>query len=105
VQLALTDAEGTHAVSAARDGWTIAPAYLPGAALQHGYRMEGMPTVAGARWLADNQLELVLHFVESAFRDTFTFTVADGTLTMDRRVNINSDARAWPTLTATRAPA
>ncbi len=105
VRLSLTDGEGTHTVSGARGGWKIAPSYLPGAALHHGYRMEGMPTVAGARWLADNQLELVLHFVESAFRDTFTFTVIDGALTMDRAVNINSGARAWPTLTATRAPA
>jgi CubicO group peptidase (beta-lactamase class C family) len=103
VRLSLTDGEGTHRVSAARGGWMTAPSYLPGAALHHGYRMDDMPTVTGARWLADNRLELVLHFLEAAFRDTFTFTVEGSTLTMDRAVNINSSARAWPTLTATRA--
>jgi CubicO group peptidase (beta-lactamase class C family) len=103
VRFAITDQEGEHAVIAGRDGWKIAPSYLPGAALHHGYRMEGMPTVAGARWLAADRLELVLHFVESAFRDTFIFTVADGRLTMARSVNINSGPRAWPLVTATRA--
>jgi CubicO group peptidase (beta-lactamase class C family) len=103
IRLALTDGEGTHRVAAARDGWTIAPAYLPGAALHHGYRMEGMPTVAGARWIAEDRLEIVLHFVESAFRDTFTFTLVDGALQMERTVNINSGARAWPVVTARRA--
>lgn len=103
LNFSLTDAEGTHRLSAGLDSWTFAPVYLPGAALHHGYRMENTPTVAGARWLAADRLELVLHFVESAFRDTFTFSVADGALTMERTVNINSSARAWPSVTATRA--
>ena len=47
---------------------------------------------------------MVLHFVESAFRDTFTFTLVDGALQMERTVNINSGARAWPVVTARRAP-
>jgi CubicO group peptidase (beta-lactamase class C family) len=103
IRLALTDGEGRHRVAAARDGWAIAPAYLPGAALHHGYRMDGMPTVAGARWIAEDRLEIVLHFVESAFRDTFSFTLVDGALQMERTVNINSGARAWPVVTARRA--
>jgi hypothetical protein len=37
------------------------------------------------------------------FRDTFTFTLDGDRLTMERRVNINSAARAWPMVTATRA--
>ena len=56
------DVSAGHRVSAGRDGWTIAPSSLPGAALHHGYRLRGTPTVAGARWLAANRLELVLHF-------------------------------------------
>jgi hypothetical protein len=103
VLFSISDDEGTHHALAGRDGWVMAPTYLPGAALHHGYRMEDAPTFAGARWLATNQLELVLHFVESVFRDTFTFTLDGDRLTMERRVNINSAARAWPTLTATRA--
>ncbi|HSI16625.1 MAG TPA: serine hydrolase [Sphingomonas sp.] len=103
LRFSITDQEGTHAVVAGRDDWHLAPTYLPGAALHHGYRLEDAPTFAGARWLAADQLELVLHFVESVFRDTFTFTRDGHRLTMERRVNINSAARAWPVVTATRA--
>jgi hypothetical protein len=98
----LSDGEGEHRLVAGRDGWTIAPAYLPGADLHHGYRMEGMPVAAGLRWIDDNRIELVVHFLESAFRDTFVFTVDGDRLVMDRSVNINSGARAWPTMTAVR---
>lgn len=102
VRITLSDGEGEHRLAAGRDGWTIAPAYLPGADLHHGYRMEGMPVAAGLRWLAANRIELVVHFLESAFRDTFVFTVDSDRLTMDRSVNINSAARTWPTMTAVR---
>jgi hypothetical protein len=64
--------------------------------------MDGMPVAAGLRWIADNRIELVVHFLEAAFRDTFVFTVDGHRLTMDRSVNINSGARAWPTMTAVR---
>jgi len=102
IGFAIEDAEGNHRIAAGLDGWSMAPAYLPGADLHHGYRMEGMPTVAGARWIAANRLEIVLHFVEAAFRDTFVITVDGDRLTMERSVNINSAARAWPVITATR---
>lgn len=105
IRFTLIDDEGTHTVAAGRDGWINAPTYLPGASLHHGYRMEDTPTVAGMRWLANHRLEIVLHYTESAFRDTITLTVEGGTLTMDRTVNINSAARAWPTLTAVRKSA
>ena len=101
-RITLSDGEGEHRLVAGRDGWTIAAAYLPGADLHHGYRMEGMPVAAGLRWIADNRIELVVHFLESAFRDTFVFTVDGDRLVMDRSVNINSGARAWPTMTAVR---
>jgi CubicO group peptidase (beta-lactamase class C family) len=101
-QITLSDGEGEHRLIAGRDGWTIAPTYLPGADLHHGYRMDGMPSAAGLRWIADNRIELVVHFLESAFRDTFVFAVDGDRLVMDRSVNINSGARAWPTMTAVR---
>ena len=37
------------------------------------------------------------------YRSQFTFTREGDRLTMERRVNINSAARAWPVVTATRA--
>lgn len=99
----ISDGEGTHHAQAALDGWTTAPTYLPGASLHHGYQLADAPVFAGARWLAADRLELVLHYVEAVFRDTFTFTREGDRLTMERRVNINSGARAWPVVTAWRA--
>jgi CubicO group peptidase (beta-lactamase class C family) len=98
----LSDGEGEHRLTAGRDSWVVAPTYLPGADLHHGYRMDGMPVAAGLRWIAANRIELVVHFLESAFRDTFVFTVDGDRLTMDRSVNINAGARSWPTMTAVR---
>jgi CubicO group peptidase (beta-lactamase class C family) len=103
LRFSISDHGGTHSVVAGRDRWHLAPTYLPGASLHHGYRLEDAPTFAGAHWLAADRLELVLHFVESVFRDTFTFTREGDRLTMARRVNINSAARAWPSVTARRA--
>ena len=100
--LAITDGNGEHSVRARADDWLESRTSLPGASLHHGYAMADTPTVAGFRWLAANQLELVLHFAESAFRDTLTFTFDGDRLTMERSVNINSGDRAWPTLSAVR---
>lgn len=102
LRFSITDHQGTHGVVAGCDGWQLAPGYLPGTSLHHGYPLADAPIFAGARWLAADRLELVLHFVESVFRDTLTFTREGGRLTMARRVNINSGARAWPVVTARR---
>jgi hypothetical protein len=99
----ISDGEGTHHAVAGNDGWNFAPTSLPGASLHHGYRLADAPVFAGARWLAADRLELVLHYVEAVFRDTFTFTRDGDRLTMERQVNINSAARAWPVVTARRA--
>jgi CubicO group peptidase (beta-lactamase class C family) len=98
----ITDADGEHIVIHAFDGWMERRTTLPGADLHHGYAMANAPTAAGARWIAPDRLELVWHFIESAFRDTVTIHFEGDRLTLDRRVNINSSAEAWPTLTATR---
>lgn len=105
LRFTLADDAGSHAIHIARDGWAGTTSDLPGASLHHGYRMHDAPTIAGARWIADDTLEIVLHFVESAFRDTILCRVEDGRLTIGRSVNINSAERAWPRLTAVRQTA
>ncbi|MBC9033753.1 serine hydrolase [Sphingomonas sp. JC676] len=102
VRLALADASGEHFLAAPLDSWRTAPLTFPGASLHHGYVMAETPTVAGARWTGEHALEITLHFVESAFRDTLTIARNGDALTLDRRVNINSGARAWPTLRGSR---
>jgi CubicO group peptidase (beta-lactamase class C family) len=102
VHLELTDAEGAHGVVAGHMCWRETTTDLRGASLHHGYRLRDAPTVAGGRWIAPNEYELVLHFAESAFRDCFRFRLAGDELTMERSVNINSGRRAWPQLIADR---
>jgi hypothetical protein len=98
--LTLEDASGVHTLKAAWDGWREGVATLPAPELHHGYPLVGAPVVAGARWLAPDELEIVVHFTETAFRDTIRLRFADRGVTLDRSVNINSGARAWPTLSA-----
>src|SRR3546814_20365792 len=100
MRLSLTDAESEHGVVAGHEHWVETTTDLRGASLHHGYRLKDAPTVAGGRWIAANEYELVLHFVESAFRDTFRFRYARGELAIERFVNIHSGDRAWPLTTA-----
>ena len=103
LHLSFDDETDRHEVSAPRDAWRETRTSLAGGTLHHGYAMEHAPTVVGWRWLSADRIELTCRFVESAFHDTFVIArTADG-LTLDRAVNINSGARAWPTLRGTRA--
>lgn len=105
LRFTLEDDTGRHTIDISRDGWAETTSDLPGASLHHGYRMKDTPTIAGARWIAADTLEIVLHFVESAFRDTILCRIDGDRLTIDRSVNINSADRAWPRLTAVRQTA
>jgi hypothetical protein len=96
--LTMVDDAGDHRVDAGDGTWVEGPSSLPGASLHHGYSLQGTPTVAGCRWLARERLELVLHFVETTFRDTIVIAREGNALRLDRKVNINSGARAWPSL-------
>src|SRR3546814_11338414 len=82
------------------DLWVETTTDLRGASLHHGYRLKDAPTVAGGRWIAANEDELVLHFVEPAFRDTFRLRYARGELAIERCVTINSGDLAWQLPTA-----
>ena len=103
LSLGLTVDGETHAIVAPLNGWRETRATLPGAELHHGYRLEMAPIQAGFRWLAGNRIELVLHYLETAFRDTIVLTREAAGLRLERSVNINSGPAAWPTLTGTRA--
>lgn len=103
VHVMFVDAEGEYGVVAGHECWTETVTDLRGASLHHGYRLAGAPTIAGGHWIAPNEYELVVHFVETAFRDTFRFRLARGELAIERFVNINSGDRVWPLLTAVRA--
>jgi hypothetical protein len=94
----LVDATGPHAVVAGQDLWIEGRTDMPGHDLHHGYRLHDTPVIAGARWTDAATLEFTWYFVETAFRDTVTCRFEGETIRIDRRVNINSAARAQPTL-------
>lgn len=97
-RFALTDEDGEHLLTAGLDHWLEGVTDMPGHDLHHGYRLAGAAVMAGARWLDGRTLQLEWIFRDTAFRDIVTCRFADGTVTMDRRVNINSGALSWPQL-------
>ncbi|HET6971250.1 MAG TPA: serine hydrolase [Phenylobacterium sp.] len=94
----ITDAEGRHSVACGRETWIEGQTDVPGRELHHGYRLRGATVVARARWLDATTLEMVWIFADTAFRDTVTCRFAQGRVSVDREVNINSAARRHPTL-------
>lgn len=103
MQLTLVGLDGELRAQAGDGHWIEAPSNMGGASLHHGYGLENTPTIAGGRWRTPSEYELTLHFVETAFRDTIRFWRVDDELEIERSVNINSDKRAWPVLSATRS--
>ncbi|CAK7215109.1 hypothetical protein SBRCBS47491_002370 [Sporothrix bragantina] len=78
---------------------------LSGAKLHHGYEYPSMRVVATAAWTKPDTLQMVLQFVESAFRDTITvrfFIDKNGSTStlaqLDRSVNVNSFKTQRPPL-------
>ncbi|CAK7207182.1 hypothetical protein SEUCBS139899_009990 [Sporothrix eucalyptigena] len=75
---------------------------LSGAKLHHGYEYSSMRVVATAAWVKSDTLQIVLQFVESAFRDTITVRFFDKNgstfAQLDRSVNVNSFKTQRPPL-------
>ncbi|MBY0510235.1 MAG: beta-lactamase family protein [Rhodospirillaceae bacterium] len=101
----LIDAEGEYNVVAGLGGWIESRTDITGRDLHHGYRLRGAVVVASAQWRDEQTLEMTWIFAETAFRDTVVCRFQDGTLTLDRSVNINSGLRSLPTLHGTLLPA
>lgn len=95
----MKDANGEHRVVAGFDRYLEQDTSITGNRLHHEYRPLTMRVVAGARWLGADRLEMTWQFVESAFRDTVLCRFAGDTVTIDRRVNLNSAETHLPTLT------
>jgi len=79
--------------------WIESRTDIPGADLHHGYALDSAVVVASARWLDESTLEMTWIFAETAFRDTVVCHFDSGRVTMNRSVNVNSAAMAWPGLT------
>jgi len=94
----LADTDGEYNVVAGMGTWIEGRTDITGRDLHHGYRLRGAVVVASAQWRDALTLEMTWIFAETAFRDTVVCRFQDGTLTLDRSVNINSGLRSLPTL-------
>lgn len=100
----LRDADGAHEVRAGCGNYTETVTTMPGARLHHSYQPAG-----GLRILASARssrhagggavLEMDWIFVETAFRDTVRLDFAKDSVTLSRRVNVNSSELQLPELT------
>jgi CubicO group peptidase (beta-lactamase class C family) len=94
----LTDAAGEHSVVCGLRDWIESRTDMPGADLHHGYSLQSAPVVASATWTDENTLRMEWIFAETAFRDTVICRFGGVGVTVERSVNVNSAARAWPRL-------
>lgn len=94
----LEDAAGDHRVVCGLREWIESRTDMPGADLHHGYFLKDAVVVAGAVWTDESTLEMTWIFAETAFRDTVVCRFDATGLTLERSVNVNSSAHAWPRL-------
>jgi CubicO group peptidase (beta-lactamase class C family) len=94
----LVDASGDHSVVCGLREWLESRTDMPGGDLHHGYSLQSAIIVAGATWTDEHTLRMTWIFAETAFRDTVVCRFdADGVM-VERSVNVNSAAMAWPRL-------
>ena len=94
----MKDARGEHVVRNGLRDWQESDTTITGGYLHHEYEPETMRVVAGARWTAENRLEMTWQFVESGFRDVAVLTFDGDRVRYDRSTNINSGPLKRPTI-------
>jgi CubicO group peptidase (beta-lactamase class C family) len=94
----LTQAGVEYRVACGLQDWVETQTDVPGRELHHGYSLRSTQVVAGARWLDESTLEMTWIFAQTAFRDTVVCRFDRDRVTIERSVNVNSSALAWPTL-------
>ena len=95
----LTDPRGTHCIRAGLADGIESQTSMTGHYLHHQYQPQITPVVAQARWTEDGALSMTWQFVETAFCDHVTCRIERGSLSVDRRVNVNAGPLQRPTLT------
>jgi CubicO group peptidase (beta-lactamase class C family) len=94
----LTDDRGEHEVGVGLQDWLEGSTSMSGGALHHGYEPDELRVVASGVWISDDTFEMTWQFAESPFRDTVRVRFADSTITLDRKVNVNTGPTARPTI-------
>jgi CubicO group peptidase (beta-lactamase class C family) len=99
----LEDTAGNHSVVCGLRDWIESRTDVPGADLHHGYALQSAVVVASAAWTDENTLRMIWVFAETAFQDTVVCRFDNDKITVERGVNVNSSARAWPQLSGKQA--
>jgi hypothetical protein len=94
----LVDGAGEHRIVCGLRDWIESATDVPGADLHHGYSLRSAVVVAGASWTDPNTLHMVWIFAQTAFRDTVVCRFGAAGVAIERSVNVNSGALAWPSL-------
>lgn len=97
--VAIEDHRGRHTVVAGLGTPIESDTTVTGNRLHHEYQPDRMRVVASGTWDDPDSFRMTWTFVETAFRDTVVCRFGDGTMTLDRSVNVNSSATDRPTLT------
>jgi len=94
----LRDGRGRHTVTVGTRSWVEGETTMTGNKLHHEYQPDHMRVVAGGEWHDAQTFAMTWQFVESAFCDHLVCRFDGDTMTLDRRVNVNSEATSRPTL-------
>lgn len=99
----LRDERGEHAVRAGLNDWVEGFTTMSGAALHHQYQPGRMRVVAGSGWTSPGVFRMVWQFIDTAFRDTVMLTFGNGSVRLERGVNVNSGPLQRPMIVAQSA--
>lgn len=95
------DDRGVHTIKHGINCWHDGYSSITGHYLHHQYEYDCMKICAAAYWVSDHELMLEWRYPEMPFWDHVKLTFPDeNTITMERWVNMNSEDKMRPVLTA-----
>lgn len=101
VILSVCDSRGIHTVKHGMNCWQDGYSSITGHYLHHQYEFNCMRICAAAYWISGHELMLEWRYPEMPFWDHIRITFFDdNSITMERWVNMNSEATDRPVLTA-----
>lgn len=84
------DRRGTHAVRCGLGGWIRSSTSITSALLHHSYESHDMAVLASGAWSSAARFDMTWYFLGTPFRDTVGCDIDGDTITVRRRVNVNT---------------
>lgn len=103
LRFTMADHRGRHTILCGMGGWKTSSTSMTGSYLHHQYQPEQALVCAGGWWEAPDRLVLLWRYPEMAFCDRvdLRFSEDGETLSMLRKVNVNSQGLSRPEVTGT----